>query len=419
VRVLLVTNWYPPHHFGGYELSAFDVMTRLQERGHEVHVLCGDTTLGDRPAPRPDHEAGVRRELRLYHDGERILRPPWRERLAIERHNQEALRRALDEVRPDVVSVWHLAGVSHGLLTTLARRRVPVVFSICDDWLTYGLQLDAWANAFARSAPRRALGRAVEAATGVPALVPDIGDLGPFLFVTRATEATALATARWRPQRRAVVWSGIDRTVFDRPAPADRPWGWRLVATGRFDPRKGYETAIRALALLPAEATLECWGRGGDEERRRLAAVAAEVGVADRVRFGTLDREELPDRYRAADAMVFPSVWAEPFGLVPIEAMACGTPVVATGVGGSAEFLVDGENSLLFPADDQVALAERLRRLAGDPALRARLSEGGLRTADELDVERLADVMEAWHVYEAGGRRGPSPAPRPQPGGAR
>ncbi|MFP5257315.1 MAG: glycosyltransferase [Acidimicrobiia bacterium] len=416
VRLLAVTNWYPPHHFGGYELSAFDVMTRLEARGHEVHVLCGDTTVGGRAAPHPAHESRVRRELRLYHDGERILRPSWRDRLAIERHNQAALRRALVEVRPDVVSVWHLAGVSQGLLTTLARAAVPVVFSICDDWLTYGLRLDAWGSAFARSRPRRALGRLVEAVTRVPTLVPDVGDLGPFLFVTRATEARALATARWHPRRRAVVWSGIDRNVFDRPADPARPWRWRLVATGRFDPRKGYETVIRALALLPGEAVLECWGRGGEAERARLAAIAAEVGVEGRVRFGTLEREELPDRYRAADVMVFPSVWPEPFGLVPIEAMACGTPVVATGVGGSAEFLDDGVNCLLFPAEDHEALAERIRRLAEDAELRARVVESGLRTAEELDVERLADVMEAWHVHEATGRHGPDPSPRPQPG---
>lgn len=419
VRVLTVTNWYPPHHHGGYELSCFDVMTRLEARGHEVHVLCGDTRLGsDATAPDAAHEARVRRTLRLYHDGADVLRPPWRERLAIERHNQAELARALHELRPDVISIWHLAGVSHGLLATIARSGVPVVLSICDDWLVYGIRLDAWANAFDRSPARRALGRVVERVLRVPCLVPDIGDLGPFLFVTRATEATAVARARWDLRRRAVVWSGIDRRIFSGPATTPPPWSWCLISTGRFDPRKGFETAIRSLPSLPEGATLSLFGRGGDEERARLAGVATELGVAERVRFGALEREELPDAYRASDVMVFPSVWPEPFGLVPIEAMACGVPVVATGVGGSAEFLVDGANCLLYPPQDHEALAAAIRRVAADDALRHRLVEGGLRTAAELDVERLADVMEAWHVYEAGGRRGEPPAARPDPGEA-
>ena len=127
---------------------------------------------------------------------------------------------------------------------------------------------------------------------------------------------------------------------------------------------------------------------------------------------GGLDRPELADAYRAADVMVFPSLWAEPFGLVPVEAMACGVPVVATGVGGSAEFLVDGGNALLYPPGDPAALAARLHQLATDPALRRRLVEGGGATAEELDVDRLTDVMELWHLYEAGGRVGDPPASR-------
>ena len=213
----MLTNWYPPHHLGGYELSCFDVMTRLERRGHDVRVLCGDTRFGeDRVAPYPAHEARVERALRLYHDGSEILRPPWGERLRIERDNQAVLARALAAHRPDVVSVWHMAGVSHGLLATLASAGIPVLFAVCDDWLTYGIRLDAWARAFDRSPARRALGGVLERVLGVPCLVPDIGDLGPYLFVTRAMEEKALATARVSA---AGAVRGVER---DRP---EHLWG--------------------------------------------------------------------------------------------------------------------------------------------------------------------------------------------------
>lgn len=416
VRVLAVTNWYPPHHFGGYELSCHDVMVRLAARGHEVHVLCGDTRLlGATDPPDAVHERSVRRTLRLYHDGAALLRPSWLERYRIERHNHRELVMALREVRPDVISIWQLAGASQGLLAAVAESGIPVVLSICDDWLSYGMKLDPWAEPFNRGPRRRVAGRLAERALGVPCVIPDISTVGSFLFVTRAVESAALERSRWRPARRAVVWSGIDQEVF---SPSDRDpsrWDWRLITTGRFDPRKGFETVIRALPLLPASATLECWGRGGAAERDRLQKVARSIGVDDRVTFGSLERAQLADRYRASDAMVFPSLWAEPFGLVPIEAMACGVPVVATGVGGSAEFLVDGGNCLLSPPGDAAALAAALEKLADDPALRRRLVDGGLDTAADLGVDQLADEMEAWHVWEATGRPGPPPPPRAAP----
>jgi SAM-dependent methyltransferase len=98
---------------------------------------------------------------------------------------------------------------------------------------------------------------------------------------------------------------------------------------------------------------------------------------------------------------VFPSEWEEPFGLVPIEAMACGTPVVATGTGGSGEFLRDEYNCVLFPPGDPRALAFAIRRLHEDADLRDRVVRGGQQTADELDVERLADAFEEWHIAAA------------------
>jgi SAM-dependent methyltransferase len=119
--------------------------------------------------------------------------------------------------------------------------------------------------------------------------------------------------------------------------------------------------------------------------------------LAERVTFGEVDRQGLRAHYEAADVVVFPVEWEEPFGLVPLEAMASGTPVVATGLGGSGEFLVDGYNCLLVPPGRPEQLAAAVRRLAGDPELRYRLRQGGEATAAELTVDRLAAVLEEWH----------------------
>jgi glycogen synthase len=127
---------------------------------------------------------------------------------------------------------------------------------------------------------------------------------------------------------------------------------------------------------------LDVVGSGDDEAEQGLRALVAELGLQERVRFtGIVPREELPARYAAADAVLFPVRWREPWGVVPLEAMGVGRPVVATGRGGSGEYLRDGENALLFDAEDPAALAARVERLASDEMLRARLRAGGLETA--------------------------------------
>jgi glycogen(starch) synthase len=401
-RILTLTNWYPPHHFGGYELSCFDVMSRLAARGHAVRIVCGDEQVPGAVVRDPAHERIVRRELELYLRQGVLYQPSLGERLAIERHNHYVLERHLGEHQPDVVSVWHMGAVSQGLLRRLADRGLPVVYAVCDDWLTYGHELDAWSRPFSGNPLRRAAGRIVEAATGVPTAVDETGPLSAFCFVSESTRRRSAAHGRLPITRSTVVYSGIDRGDFPSLANTrNGTWRWRLMFSGRFDARKGVETLLRALTFLPPEATLSCYGRGGADEKSRLAKLAAELGVIDRVTFATLERHELAERYCDTDVFVFPSEWEEPFGLVPVEAMACGTPVVATGTGGSAEFLRDGYNCVHFPAGDERALAEALHRLHDDPVLRARVVDGGLRTADELDVDRLADTFEEWHVAAA------------------
>lgn len=401
-KVLTLTSLYPPHHLGGAELSCHDVMIRLGERGHDVDVLCADTRL---PGVVDAEEHGVHRRLRIYLDDGEPRTPPVRQRFAIERHNQAVLAEALDRHRPDVISVWHMGAMSLGLLTTLIERDVPVVYAVCDEWPAYETVLDPWARLWWGSRGRRFAGRVVRAVARVPTVVPDLGASGAFLWVSDLTRRRVEANTVWHYPRQSVIYSGIDTRSFPPLPPvtgaAERPWRWRIVYAGRFDPRKGPDVVIRALAHLPGDAHVGLYGRGGGPERRRLELLAADLGVADRVSFGEVDRPELARVYRDADVVVFPSEWEEPFGLVPVEAMACGTPVVATASGGSAEFLFDDVNCLRIPRRDPAALANAIVRLAHAPDLRRRLVSAGYRTAAQLDAERLTDVIERWHTAAA------------------
>lgn len=407
-RILAVTNWYPPHHTGGYEIVCRDVLTRLAERGHRVEVLCSDEGPADDVAAG-EGRVGVRRHLRTYwRDGQ-----PWvtslADQLEVERHNQAVLAHALDDAMPDVVSVWQMAALSLGLLASVATRRIPMVYAVCDDWPIYAVDLDPWARRWQADPFRRTAGRLLSLVTGLPTVVPDLGKAGVACVVSEFTGTAVRRGSPWYFPVSPVVRNGIDRsalgaTLHHDPASVEqRPWEWKLAYFGRFDPRKGTDTLLRAMPLLPARASLAMYGRGGGTERERLEALAAELGVADRVTFGALEREELARAYAAADCVVFPSEWPEPSGLVPLEAMDCGTPVVATGVGGSAEFLADGRNCVLFRPGDAGDLARAVTRVAGDAELRARLRREGRLTARAFDIERMADGYETWLTAAASG----------------
>ena len=170
----------------------------------------------------------------------------------------------------------------------------------------------------------------------------------------------------------SVVPCGVDLVHFS-PAPAMnssaavplRACRYRLLSVGRLVPRKGYDTTIEALTLLPDTELLIAGGADAtpEPEHDRLIAFAKRLGVADRVRLiGQVARADMPALLRSADLVVC-SPWYEPFGIVPLEAMACGVPVVASAVGGMLDTVVDGVTGAHVPPRDPAALAEVLSAL--------------------------------------------------------
>ena len=386
MRVLTVGNMYPPHHFGGYEMVWEGAVGHLRERGHDVRVLTTNTDTG---ATEPD-PPWVRRALHWHLRGGEFARLGLGDRIRLARHNHRELERCLSDLRPDVVAWWSMGGLTLTMLEAVRLARIPAVAFVHDEWLDYGRWVDAWSSLFRGS--RRARLAPIGRLAGIPSTV-DLEQAASYVFVSGATRRQAFE-AGVEPVRTSVAHSGIDPAFLD-PAP-DREWAWRLLYVGRLDPRKGVDTAVEALAHLPEAARLEIVGGWDPGEERRLRALAARHGVEERVEFsGQRDRGQVFDAYGQADAVVFPVRWREPWGLVPLEAMARGRPVVATGRGGSGEYLRDGRNCLLFEADDARSLALALNRLADDPELRRRLREGGLETAPRYTQATFNEAVEA------------------------
>jgi glycosyltransferase involved in cell wall biosynthesis len=225
------------------------------------------------------------------------------------------------------------------------------------------------------------------------------------ILATSADEVGELLRMGTARARISVVPSGVDVEHFTPDGPAagrgDRP---RVLCVGRLVPRKGFETVIRALAATP-EAELVIAGGppaaalGADPEARRLMRVAERLGVADRVLLvGAVARPDMPALLRSADLVVC-TPWYEPFGIVALEAMACGVPVVASATGGFLDTVVDGATGTLVPPRRPDRLADAMRRLLAEPYWREAYGTAGVdRARSRYSWDRIA--VDTLAVYE-------------------
>jgi glycosyltransferase involved in cell wall biosynthesis len=226
------------------------------------------------------------------------------------------------------------------------------------------------------------------------------------------------------PFKIAVIPCGFDRAEL---WPTDKTYARRAIGLdvpepiilqlGRMVPRKGVETAIQGLARLAqvhgVGARLVVVGGESDEpdpvitpEIGRLQAIAHTEGVSDRVLFtGRRSRQMLRYYYSAADVFVT-TPWYEPFGITPVEAMACGTPVIGSNVGGIKTTVSDGKTGFLVPPRDPDVVGGRLAYLCANPELRLSLGQAAQRRAEEhFTWPKVADrIARLYHQVVYGTR---------------
>jgi len=222
-------------------------------------------------------------------------------------------------------------------------------------------------------------------------------------------EVAELVALGMHPDRATVIPCGVDTDAF-RPvagdgAPARGAGRPRLLVIGRLVERKGVGNVIEALAQLPGVELLVAGGPeprflDTDPEIARLRALAERHAVADRVRFlGSVSRPDVPALMASADVVVCVP-WYEPFGIVPLEAMACARPVVGSAVGGLLDTVVPGRTGELVPPRRPDLLAPVLCDLLADPARRAAYGEAGrARVVERYRWSAVAAATE--DVYAA------------------
>ena len=245
------------------------------------------------------------------------------------------------------------------------------------------------------------------------------------IVATCTDEAFELVRLGATGARISVIPCGVDLSLFGPEGEAEErgPDLHRMVYVGRLVERKGIGNAISALAQVPDAELVVAGGPerrrlGISPEGRRLSGLARDAGVRDRVHLrGRVARHEVPRLLRSADLAVCVP-WYEPFGIVPLEAMACGIPVVASAVGGMIDSVVDGSTGVHVPPRDPERLAATLRELLADPARRDDYGRAGVERVRKLyDWNRIATAT--LDVYATLARRAPRRSRRRGPSAGR
>jgi len=208
------------------------------------------------------------------------------------------------------------------------------------------------------------------------------------IVATSSSEVFELMRLGAEAPKLKIVPCGVDLPFFDGAhanSPRPRRERHRIVTLSRLVPRKGVGDVIRALAHLPQTELLVGGGAGdpSDAETRELREIAQACGVAGRVVFlGRVERADVPALLRSADVVVC-AAWYEPFGMVPLEAMACSVPVVATAVGGQNDTVIDGFTGYRVMPREPLTIVTALRALLASQSLRRSFGASGRRRVEE------------------------------------
>ena len=406
MKILVLSNLYPPHHADTNDFRCEKVTEALRLRGHEPHVLT--STHGMNAEQTGGH---VERRLWLNDAYDHPLESGFFDLKKVETHNHRVLQETITSFQPEVIYVWSLRGLSKSLVFALRNSRLPTVYDVADHWMADDLRRDPWLgwwnrpggpvlsklgrsclewaaqrSRFDESAPTRLM-------KGYDRLPNVFGDeaalasvppnsIGEFrfdrLYFCSESLKNDTMQAGFRVSHAEVIRPGIATELYvGEVKPASTPVA-KFLTVARLEERGGVLAAVKALQAVRAihgKTTLSIYGKGDSDYIAKVRSFAATnhlpiefLPVSNLVR-------DLPAVYRRHDVLLHTAEWNEPYNSNILEAMACGLPVIGTALGGARELLRHGENALTFTPGHVEELAARIHEIQTQPALRVQMTE--------------------------------------------
>jgi len=365
MRIIQVSpySWDAP---GGVQIHVRQLTKHLQARGHEVLVLAP----GDEPGTQ-GHVRIVGRTFTTWANGSVA-------KISMSPRTLAVLERAMREFAPDVVHVHEPFAPGLGMKAVLSSP-APVVGTFHSYFERETLE-----------------GRLYTAAA--PLLRPIWRRVNRRIAVSQAARHSA--KGRLGKGDVKILPNGVEIERFANAEPAlDVPPGRKLLFVGRLEPRKGLPFAMQAFALLAEQyPDLSLVVVGDGPERDAVSVLPAALRSRVHMK-GKVTYEALPTYHRAADVFISPATGAESFGIVLVEAMAAGLPVVASNIPGYREVTRDGREGVLVTPSDARALARGIAHLLDHPEERLRLGANGVLRSHDFAWDHIIDELEG--VYES------------------
>lgn len=418
MRILVVSNLFPPYYRGGYELRCRQVAQALVRRGYTLQVVTSVYGLQqDGASFLADAEDGngvrVHRTLQQYAYPGRVIRRPWtyyraRDELA----DARAFMGLIREFKPDVINWWSLDGITQTLLPLAARLGVPDVHWIEDPWMIRNYGADGekaaafwrmvWEGAWGpppvrpllRLAGRWAESRAARAGLPTrqfPNRPRHVCFVSEYLRSYYLDHGLAFSSSE-------IIHGGVPMD-FLQPLRAPQPdQPLRLLYAGQISPDRGLHCVVEALGALErqhrARVSLQVAGDNPTAYLDGIRKRVEELDLRAQVSFlGKVPHEKMRNVYGGADLLVFPSTRPEGLPLTMVEAMLSGCAVVSTGSGGAGE-IATLSGQPMFPAEDPPALSRLLARLIQDRVEVHQLAARGQQAA--MKDFTLDKMLEQW-----------------------
>ena len=406
LSILVLSTLYPPHSLGGYEIRCQQVCDGLVQKGHAVTILCSQHGV-DSPVTDTQDGVEVRRLLHLLSplDQAYAVHNVSLERIRTAARNFSVTRRVIDDFRPDLVFAWSQLRLTAAPLRAALESHVPLAFSLGDENI-----MSCVARDFTTS-PKRILACLLEKSILSKAVISR--DCFKHVHCISQKLKANLLQKGLPIDSAVVIYRGIPLEKFPpKQEPGHTHAPLRLLYIGRLEAYKGVHTILDSLKLLQESGSppmhLTIVGDGSSPYKSELLQKCKELS-AEVVFAGQVNHERIPGICRESDILLFPSIWDEPFGATHLEAMASGTVVISTRGGGQDEFIVDGQNALVFEKNCPEQLAGKIRLLIEQPELMKALARNALHmVCQEFSYDWYVQQIESFlrDVHRASRREG-------------
>lgn len=401
MKILVISNLYPPYMIGGYEVACQDFCGRLTSLGHQIEVLTSNYGLSNKsnlPDSSYSKEGQVIKRLLNFNNPQKAKNRFLKKWLGIKSVYFDLTNFLVTfceilRFKPDVVYIWNLAFVSISPIFSARLLRKKVVFHLEDYWLGTALRFNQPQNQGAmEELIKKVLSRLIRQ------------KIVESSFIAVSEHIRQYYLKQGMQGQGTVIYNGLGESLFvvnQKPETRDRK---TILYVGRVIEDKGVHLIIEAMRLLKEQGyddlKLNIIGAGEEEYIKRLNLMILEGGLSGRVNFlGQKNHKETLGLYSLYSIIVVPSIWDEPFGLVAIEAMSQGCVPIVSQSGALPEIVKNGKSGLVFKKNNVTDLAEKIKQLLGDQTALEQLGANAVADIkDRFSLESKTKELEKFFI---------------------